>query len=197
MQGLIEEGEKIMSEEMNPEVLDAAIIASAQKIEHYEICGYGTAKAFALELNLSEAVRLLDQTLQEEYEADTLLTQMAVSRLNKKAEVASVKKSEAPVTGATLENNPAYEARNAIQERSITKESELELVEDKRSKTASKKQNTAKNRSPKGEAARSDPKREQGEVRRSVSNDNNSKKAKTSAARKSSEGRSSKATRGR
>ena len=186
MQGLIEEGEKIMSEEMNPEVLDAAIIASAQKIEHYEICGYGTAKAFALELNLSEAVRLLDQTLQEEYEADTLLTQMAVSRLNKKAEVASTKKGIEPVTETTSENNPAYEARNAIQERSTTNEQEPELVADKPGKTAAKKPSTAKNRAPKGEAGRSDLKREQGEVRRSVSNDNNSKKAKTSPARKES-----------
>jgi len=198
MQGLIEEGEKIMSEEMNPEVLDAAIIASAQKIEHYEICGYGTAKAFAVELNIPEAVRLLDQTLQEEYEADTLLTQMAVSRLNKKAELASAKKGVEPTTDTTSENNPAYEARNAIQERSITKEiEEPELAVDKPGKTTVKKSSTAKNKAPKGEAARSDSERKHGEVRRSVSNDSNSKKAKTSPARKSSEGRSSKATRGR
>lgn len=87
-QGLIEEGEKVMGEDMNPEVMDAAIIASAQKIEHYEICGYGTAKAFALELGLTEVARLLDQTLNEEYEADDRLTAMAVGRLNKEAETA-------------------------------------------------------------------------------------------------------------
>ena len=58
MQGLIEEGEKVMTEEMSPEVLDAAIIASAQKIEHYEICGYGTARAFARELTLTEVTQL-------------------------------------------------------------------------------------------------------------------------------------------
>src|SRR5687767_14443166 len=50
MMGLIEEGQKVMNEDMNAEVLDAAIIASAQKIEHYEICGYGTARAYAREL---------------------------------------------------------------------------------------------------------------------------------------------------
>jgi ferritin-like metal-binding protein YciE len=87
-QGLIEEGEKVMGEDMNPEVMDAAIIACSQKIEHYEICGYGTAKAFALELGLTEVARLLEQTLNEEYEADNRLTAMAVGRLNKEAETA-------------------------------------------------------------------------------------------------------------
>ncbi len=87
-QGLIEEGEKIMGEDMNTEVMDAAIIASAQKIEHYEICGYGTAKAFALELKLNNVAELLDQTLNEEYSADNLLTKMAVGRLNQEAEQA-------------------------------------------------------------------------------------------------------------
>jgi hypothetical protein len=87
-QGLIEEGEKVMGEDMNPEVMDAAIIASSQKIEHYEICGYGTAKAFALELGLTEIARLLDQTLNEEYAADNRLTAMAVGRLNQQAETA-------------------------------------------------------------------------------------------------------------
>ena len=85
-QGLIEEGEKIMGEDMTPEVLDAAIIASAQKIEHYEICGYGTARAYARELNLGDVAELLEETLNEEYEADDLLTDLAVGRLNEKAQ---------------------------------------------------------------------------------------------------------------
>ena len=86
MQGLIKEGEKIMSADMNPQVLDAAIIACAQKIEHYEICGYGTVKAYADELNLPEISRKLEQTLNEEYKADDLLTSLAVGGLNQKAE---------------------------------------------------------------------------------------------------------------
>lgn len=86
MEGLIEEGEKVMAEDMTPEVLDAAIIASAQKIEHYEICGYGTARAYARELNLGEVAELLEETLDEEYEADDLLTDLAVGRLNEQAE---------------------------------------------------------------------------------------------------------------
>ena len=91
-QGLIEEGEKIMGEDMNTEVMDAAIIASAQKIEHYEICGYGTAKAFALELNRKDIAQLLDQTLNEEYFSDNLLTKLAVGRLNQEAEEADTTK---------------------------------------------------------------------------------------------------------
>jgi ferritin-like metal-binding protein YciE len=85
MQGLIAEGEKIMDEDMDPDVMDAAIVASAQKIEHYEISGYGTARAFAEELGLKDVAKLLTQTLDEEYEADLLLTQLAESRLNKEA----------------------------------------------------------------------------------------------------------------
>lgn len=86
MQGLIEEGQKVMGENMSPEVMDAAIIACAQKIEHYEICGYGTARAFARELNLGEVAELLEETLDEEYEADDLLTDLAVGSINQEAE---------------------------------------------------------------------------------------------------------------
>ncbi len=87
-EGLIKEGEKMMSEDMNVEVMDAAIIACAQKIEHYEICGYGTARAYGRELNLEEVTKLLEQTLNEEYEADDRLTRLAVGRLNIEAEQA-------------------------------------------------------------------------------------------------------------
>ncbi len=78
MEGLITEGEKVMGEDMDPDVMDAAIIASSQKIEHYEICGYGTARAFARELKLTEVERLLTQTLNEEYASDDSLTALAV-----------------------------------------------------------------------------------------------------------------------
>ena len=88
MEGLITEGEKVMGEDMTPEVLDAAIIASAQKIEHYEICGYGTARAYARQLNLGQVAELLEETLDEEYEADDRLTDLAVGGLNEEAEEA-------------------------------------------------------------------------------------------------------------
>ena len=197
MQGLIEEGEKVMAEDMNPEVLDAAIIASAQKIEHYEICGYGTAKAFAVELNLTEAIQLLDETLQEEYEADTLLTEMAVGRVNKKAEVASQKQGRPLPSESNSKNNPAYEARNAIQERSRTRAMEPELVAQTADHPNNKKQTAAKNKAPKGEAPRTDNKREEGSVGRPIANSNNSKKAKPASGRKATEGRSSKTNRSR
>jgi ferritin-like metal-binding protein YciE len=89
IEGLIEEGQKVMGEDMTPEVLDAAIIACAQKIEHYEICGYGTARAYAIELNLRDVAEMLEETLDEEYEADDLLTDLAVSRLNEQAQNAT------------------------------------------------------------------------------------------------------------
>ena len=85
MKGLIAEGEKLMGEEMTPDVLDAAIIGAAQKIEHYEIASYGTAVAYAQELNLPEIEMLLKQTLDEEYESDDLLTLLAEGGLNKEA----------------------------------------------------------------------------------------------------------------
>jgi ferritin-like metal-binding protein YciE len=86
MKGLIEEGQKIMSEDMEPDVMDAAIIAAAQKIEHYEISSYGTACAYARELGLGQIEKQLRQTLDEEYYADDLLTDMAVGSVNDEAE---------------------------------------------------------------------------------------------------------------
>ena len=85
MEGIIEEAKKMMGEEMEPEVMDAAIIAAAQKVEHYEICGYGTAKAYALHLGFLKVAELIDETLKEEYDADDLLTQLAIGKVNLEA----------------------------------------------------------------------------------------------------------------
>jgi ferritin-like metal-binding protein YciE len=104
--GIIDEGKKIMGEDMDVDVMDAAIIASAQKIEHYEICGYGTAKAYAEELGLREVVQLLEQTLNEEYDADFTLTELAVSRVNREAETGGEQKSPAEKgTGRSSSND--------------------------------------------------------------------------------------------
>jgi ferritin-like metal-binding protein YciE len=86
MAGLIEEGEKVMAVDMRPNVMDAAIICCAQKIEHYEICGYGTARAFAEQLGLMDVAQLLQTTLLEEHDADDRLTSLAVADVNQKAE---------------------------------------------------------------------------------------------------------------
>jgi len=117
MEGIITEGQNIMKADMNAEVMDAAIIACAQKIEHYEICGYGTAKAYAAELEMKEAERLLDETLNEEYEADDLLTQLAVGNINEKAEAGANKKagSSAPKAKKAAAKNAAPAPKKAAK----------------------------------------------------------------------------------
>jgi ferritin-like metal-binding protein YciE len=82
MEGLIKEGESIMEETEVGAVRDAGIIAASQKIEHYEIASYGTLAAFAQTLGEDNAVLLLEKTLAEEKEADTLLTQAAYNSIN-------------------------------------------------------------------------------------------------------------------
>lgn len=86
MEGLVKEAKSLMGEDMSPEVMDAALIAAAQKVEHYEISSYGTARAFALQLNLTEVAGLLKATLDEEYFADDSLTKLALGGINEKAE---------------------------------------------------------------------------------------------------------------
>src|SRR5436190_17641875 len=85
MQGLIEEGEEMMKEDAEPEVLDAALIAAAQRVEHYEIAGYGTVRTYAQQLGETQAARLLQQTLDEEGETDKKLSSLAERAVNLKA----------------------------------------------------------------------------------------------------------------
>ena len=85
MEGLLEEGEEVLDEEFESDVMDAAIIGAAQKVEHYEICGYGTARAFAEELGEDDAVELLERTLEEEKMADQKLTEIAEAAVNRRA----------------------------------------------------------------------------------------------------------------
>lgn len=87
MEGLIEEGTELMQEDMPESLLDAALIGAAQKVEHYEIAAYGTARALAERLGMKDAVRLLQTTLDEEGETDKMLTSIA-QRVNSKAEAA-------------------------------------------------------------------------------------------------------------
>lgn len=86
MAGLIEEGNEVMSNRAAPDVADAAIIGAAQRVEHYEIAAYGTLRTHAQWLGLSEHARLLQQTLDEESEADERLTEVAEGIVNPKAE---------------------------------------------------------------------------------------------------------------
>jgi ferritin-like metal-binding protein YciE len=87
MKGLLEEGKEILEEEdIEDTVLDAALIAAAQKVEHYEIATYGTLIAWAKQLGYADQAKLLEETLTEEKEADSLLTEIAESNINAMAE---------------------------------------------------------------------------------------------------------------
>jgi len=86
MEGLIEEGKDLLEEEAAPSVLDAALIAAAQRVEHYEMAGYGCVRTFARLLGYTDAEQLLQETLDEEGEADHKLTELAESVINLDAE---------------------------------------------------------------------------------------------------------------
>jgi ferritin-like metal-binding protein YciE len=83
--GIVEEANEIMSDASDPEVLDAAALAAAQAVEHYEITRYGTLIAWARQLGRSDCASVLEQTLQEEKATDLKLTQIAESRVNRVA----------------------------------------------------------------------------------------------------------------
>ena len=85
MKGLVKEGKEMMKAKGDDDVRDAALIAAAQRIEHYEIAGYGTARTFANRLGFSDAARLLQETLNEEGAADKKLSVLAETSINWKA----------------------------------------------------------------------------------------------------------------
>jgi ferritin-like metal-binding protein YciE len=93
MEGLIEEGKEVLNEAAEPDVLDAGMIAAAQKVEHYEIAAYGTARAHAGRMGYGNAARILQQTLDEESEANELLTKIAERMVNQEAMTAGNGKS--------------------------------------------------------------------------------------------------------
>jgi ferritin-like metal-binding protein YciE len=85
IQGIIEEGKEVMEDFADSEALDAGLVAAAQSVEHYEISRYGTLRTWAQELGMRDAVKLLEQTLEEEKKTDALLTELAEARVNQKA----------------------------------------------------------------------------------------------------------------
>jgi ferritin-like metal-binding protein YciE len=87
MEGLIEEGNELIQEDPDPDVLDAGLISKAQHVEHYEIAGYGTIRTYARQLGFESQAELLQQTLDEEGRTDHLLTELAESGINVEAEV--------------------------------------------------------------------------------------------------------------
>jgi ferritin-like metal-binding protein YciE len=85
MKGLIEEGEELMEEKAEPQILDAGLISAAQRVEHYEIAGYGTVRTYAQLLGEKEDERLLQETLDEEGRTDKKLTKLAEQVVNPEA----------------------------------------------------------------------------------------------------------------
>ena len=86
MEGLIEEADEVIESTEKNEVRDAALIAAAQKVEHYEIASYGTLATLAEQLGYRKAAKLLKDTLEEEKATDIKLTDLALNNVNKKAE---------------------------------------------------------------------------------------------------------------
>lgn len=119
MEGLIKEGNALLNEDMSAEVMDAAIIAAAQKIEHYEISSYGTARAYALQLQLNEVAKLLEQTLNEEYQADDLLSKLALADVNLNADLQLRNPVETNKKPAT--KSPAKSAKKSPVKKSAKK----------------------------------------------------------------------------
>lgn len=100
MEGILKEGGELLSKAVKGPTKDACIIAAAQKVEHYEICGYGTARAHALQLDLAEVAHILKETLEEEIDTDKSLSKLAegsffTTGINKQAlEVEELAKSK-------------------------------------------------------------------------------------------------------
>ena len=94
MEGLLEEGKEVLEEDGDPAVIDAALIASAQRVEHYEIAAYGCLRTYAELLGYSQAAQLLQQTLQEEEAADKKLSQLGESGINEAAFAAGAEVEE-------------------------------------------------------------------------------------------------------
>jgi ferritin-like metal-binding protein YciE len=97
MEGLIEESKELMEQDVDEQVMDAGLIAAAQKVEHYEIASYGTCRTWAQQLEQNEIADLLQQTLDEEKQTDQKLTELAESMANPKAEEAQEVGEEAVV----------------------------------------------------------------------------------------------------
>lgn len=89
MQGVVKEGKEVFENDMESEPKQAALIGAAQRVEHYEIAAYGTARAHARQLGYLKAFDLLSQTLEEEKETDRQLTHLAENRVNVKAAMSS------------------------------------------------------------------------------------------------------------
>ncbi len=130
LQGLVEETEELMSEAKSPDVLHAGLIGCAQAVEHYEIARYGTLRAWAEQLDMPEAVKLIEATLQEEKETDEKLTALAMGGINEAAEEDA---EEAPAKGKSKSAKSSAQTKSAaVKQASSSKSSKAR--DDKSSK---------------------------------------------------------------
>ena len=123
MEGLIEEASELIEEDAEEEVLDAGLISKAQHVEHYEMAGYGTVRTYALTLGETEQAQLLEQTLEEEKEADRLLSELAESSINIDAAMADEESgsgdaSDREVTRSTSSERGSQRTSSAGKKRS-------------------------------------------------------------------------------
>ena len=112
MKGLLKEGEKTMKEKADSDVLDAALIADAQRVEHYEIAGYGCVRTYARMLGRQDDVSLLQKTLDEEAATDEKLTQVAERVVNLDAA-----QSDRAATGASTTRSAARSGESGMEAR--------------------------------------------------------------------------------
>jgi ferritin-like metal-binding protein YciE len=112
MEGLIKEGSEVLDEDMEENTHDAAIIGAAQRVEHYEIAGYGTARTHAELLGRNEDVELLEQTLDEEKETDEKLTQLA-SNINVEAQGEGVEDEESGTRATSTSRRSSSRRKSA------------------------------------------------------------------------------------
>ena len=119
MKGLLEEGKEVMEEDGEPAAKDAAMIVAAQKVEHYEIAGYGSARTFATVLGEVEVASLLGETLNEEKAADEKLTGIAESTVNDEADAEEDEESqeEEDEDDTEEEETAGSKSRNAVAEK--------------------------------------------------------------------------------
>jgi ferritin-like metal-binding protein YciE len=98
MEGLIKEGQELIKEKPDADVLDAGLIAAAQHVEHYEIAGYGCVRTWARQMGEDRQAELLQETLDEEEQTDRLLTELAESEINVEAEEGDEEEESRPAT---------------------------------------------------------------------------------------------------
>lgn len=124
MEGLIKEGQELIKEKPEAEVLDAGLIAAAQHVEHYEMAGYGCVRTWARQMGEDRQAELLQETLDEEEQTDRLLTDLAESEINLEAEegeeeqrpATRSRSKQAPKRGASRDGGSAEESEDMEQD---------------------------------------------------------------------------------